>query len=104
MENEVVEENEELDDEDEVEEFNPLQSDLMSHLQRVLSKSYCTGICQQKLSLKVCLTNYLFDLGRLLLNKIMYKELNGYMTQECFSTFVLFHKSLLFRNHALVVF
>lgn len=58
VENEVVEENEELDDEDEVEEFNPLQSDLMSHLQRVLSKSYCTGICQQKLSLKVCLTNY----------------------------------------------
>lgn len=75
MENEVVEENEELEDEDEVEEFNPLQSDLMSHLQRVLSKSYCTGICQQKLSLKVCLTNYFFDL---LLNKIMYKELNRY--------------------------
>lgn len=56
VENEIVEENEDLEDEDEVEEFNPMQSDLMSHLQRVLSKTYCTGICQQKLSLKVCLT------------------------------------------------
>lgn len=62
VENEVVEENEDLEDEDEVEEFNPMQSDLMSHLQRVLSKTYCTGICQQKISLKVCLTYCLFDL------------------------------------------
>uniref|UniRef100_A0A1B6H0D2 Uncharacterized protein n=1 Tax=Cuerna arida TaxID=1464854 RepID=A0A1B6H0D2_9HEMI len=49
-EDETEEDNLELEEEEEVEEFDPSQSDLTSHLQRVMSKSYC--ICQPKVPQK----------------------------------------------------
>ncbi|KAG8296375.1 F-box only protein 9 [Homalodisca vitripennis] len=48
---ETEEDNLELEDEEEVEEFDPSQSDLTSHLQRVVSRNYC--ICQPKVPQKM---------------------------------------------------